>query len=980
MLKNLHKLVIKSYVGPLVLTFFIAEFVLIMQFLFLYIGDLVGKGLEWYIIAELLTYASARLAQLALPLAILLASIMTFGNMGEHFELSAMKSAGISLQRIMKPLIIVSVVLSIGSFFFANYVIPYTNLKMGSLLYDISNKRPEMNIKPGVFSNDIPNFSIKIKDKSKTGKMMYGFMIYDHRSHRGNVKVTLADSGFMEITGDQKYMIITLFGGKSYEEMKDERPIERKRPENRTFFDKQVSVFKLEDMDMKRTNENLFRHSHHMQRLGQLEKSSDSLTKVLNRKSSQYVNHLSKSNYFKYEVKYHKSKDSLKYVKDSIERFIPPDSLHVIVNIDSLYQTMDDRVKELVMRLALDNAKSTRKYISVNNDDFYARQKRINKHGIAWHNKFTLAFACLIFFFIGAPLGAIIRKGGFGLPFLVSITFFILYYVVSLMGRKFVEESVLLPWQGMWMSSLLTMPLGVLFTYKATTDSVLFDIGAYFDFVKRLFKVNEIQYRDPDSVFHKDVANLDNDACLTNLEGLKLQAEQLAQSVENDRTWINLYKMQFNYDTLKLESFISNYNSLYPVLAIRNRNNKVYYKSLHKFPKLNLDDYELAKNERIANYIFMSVGIFPIGILLLIRSSFKQKFLRQKIETIKKLLLIFEDNMKNGGEDTYTQTAEEEFYQSSFADARSSEHAGSRTADDDIEISDEYILNAINISRERIQQYLTYLENQTDNLFDFLKLVFSEDINSIDSLPNDIRYLRQLLHKRFKNNRLIDDALSNFFWVDFEKFRMNKQRIFLNYILFGFFLPFAAVVFYLYYAKIQQLIIDLQNTLTNLDDLQSLVADKRYEQSSVQFEDEYSAILHGQSELDGKEQIRVLTDKFYTELQQQINVLQKCDGSIFEFLHCLLTDNISDDINSLNNYRKRVKNFIQEKYGKDIDLLRSYDNFLYINNLEFKNSKIDIFIAYCFLTVFPVGFLYFVIKKKKLETIIREFELFLIDS
>ncbi len=645
MLKKLHKLVIKSYLGPLVLTFFIAEFVLIMQFLFLYIGDLVGKGLEWYIILELLTYASARLAQMALPLAILLASIMTFGNMGEHFELSAMKSAGISLQRIMKPLIILSIILSIGSFFFANYVIPYTNLKMGSLLFDITNKRPEMNIKPGVFSNDIPNFSIKISDKSKTSNMMYGFMIYDHRSYRGNVKVTLADSGFMEITGDQKYMIITLFGGKSYEEMKDDKPVERNRPESHHYFDKQVSVFKLEDMDMKRTNENLFRHSQHMQRIGQLEKSSDSLKRLLKRKNRQYIKHLKRSNYFKYEVKYNKTKDSLNYIADSIQKLRQPDSLLSIVNLDSLYKSLNKRSKEHVMFLALDNAKATRKYISTTNEDFYSRQKRINKHGVAWHRKFTLAFACLIFFFIGAPLGAIIRKGGFGLPFLVSITFFILYYVVSLMGKKFVEESVLLPWQGMWISSLLTMPLGVLFTYKATTDSVLFDIGAYTDFVKRLFKVNEIQYRDPDSVFHKDVKHLNKEEFLQQIKNLKLEAGKLAGEVENDRKFINLYAMQFKSDISLLKQFISNYNALYPVLTVRTRDDKVFYNKLKQFPKILVEDYELSKAGRIANYIFMTIGILPVGILLLIRSSFKQKVLVKKLRSTEKLLETFEENI-----------------------------------------------------------------------------------------------------------------------------------------------------------------------------------------------------------------------------------------------------------------------------------------------------------------------------------------------
>ncbi len=972
MLKNLHKLVIKSYLGPLVLTFFIAEFVLIMQFLFLYIGDLVGKGLEWYIIAELLTYASARLAQMALPLAILLASIMTFGNMGEHFELSAMKSAGISLQRIMKPLIIFSVVLSIGSFFFANYVIPYTNLKMGSLLYDISNKRPEMNIKQGVFSNDIPNFSIKIRDKSKTSNMMYGFMIYDHRSHRGNVKVTLADSGFMEITGDQKYMIITLFGGKSYEEMKDEKPVLKNRPENHSYFDKQVSVFKLEDMDMKRTNENLFRHSHHMQRLGQLERSSDSLTKVLKRKNNQYVKHLQTSNYFKYEVKYTHKRDSLKYIADSIRRLQQPDSLEVIANLDSIYKTLSVSHKEHVASLALDNAKATRKYISVSQEDFYSRQKRINKHGIAWHNKFTLAFACLIFFFIGAPLGAIIRKGGFGLPFLVSITFFILYYVVSLMGKKFVEESVLLPWQGMWMSSLITMPLGVLFTYKATTDSVLFDIGAYTDFIKRLFNVNKIEYRDPDSVFHKDVENLSGNEFLQNVTNLKLEVNKLALEVENSRKPINLYSMQFKYDTSSLENFVKNYNVLYPVLAIRTRHHSVFYKSLQQFPKVNIEDYELSKAERIANYFLMTIGIIPVGILLLIRASFKQKVLVKKLRMIENLLAMFEENIDPNEEIYEEETISKQEY--STLSTKIAEVADARTAEKAIKITDEEILTAIEANQKSVDDALNYLNAKTDNVFEFLTLVFSDDILEIEQLPNQLRLLKNLLHKKDNNNKLINDILDQFVWIDFDKYRIGSKRIFFHYVVFGFALPLSAPIFYAYYKKIKELILELQDMQTTLASLHDLISSKKYEENILSIDDECELVFNGKSELSDNEQINILVSKFKTDLSHQIDFLKECDNSFFKYLDFAFTRDFSEDMKDLHDYHRQAKNFINDKYEENEHILNRYKYFLEIDNLEYKKSKLAISVNYFFLTIYPIGFIYFVINEKKLKNIIENLE------
>lgn len=647
MLKKLHKLVITSYIGPLVMTFFIAEFVLIMHFLWLYIGDLVGKGLEWHIILELLLYASAGLVKMALPLAILLASIMTFGNMGEHFELSAMKSAGISLQRIMKPLIIFSVFISVGSFYFSNYVIPYTNLKMGSLLYDIGNQRPEMNIKPGIFNNDIPGFSIKIKDKNRDNNMMYDFMVYDHRERRGNPNVTLADSGTMEVTGDQKYMIITLYGGRSYDEMKESKPANKIYPERHTFFEKQTTIFELEGLDMERTDENLFKHHYQMKRIDELQESKDSLSENLENRKRQFVKGLIRTKYFKYERKSENVKDTVSLEKDSLRKLIPPEELQIIIDIDSLYTNSKNIDKEKILQMALENAENSKKYIDSNKKDLYEREKIISKHDIAWHEKFTLSFACLIFFFIGAPLGAIIRKGGFGLPFLVSVIFFLLYYVVSLMGRKFVEEGLLLPWQGMWLSSLLTLPLGIFFTYKATTDSVLFDIGAYLEFFKRPFKVLEIQYKDPSVVFHKDVEMPGNEIILRSIGNMVDSSTLLKDKIEDSyRTRDTLYFRHFSKDQSDIRLYIDNYDSLYGILAIKFRDQKFLKVVLEKFPKIDYEKYQMTKKKLIANYFLLTIGFFPIGMLVILRSYLKLRTLKQKVEMVAEKLKAIEDTAK----------------------------------------------------------------------------------------------------------------------------------------------------------------------------------------------------------------------------------------------------------------------------------------------------------------------------------------------
>jgi len=493
-MKKLHLLIIKSFIGPLILTFFIAEFVLIMQFLWLYISDLVGKGLELSVVLEFLLYSSANLVKMALPLAILLASIMTFGSLGENYELSAMKSAGISLPRIMTPMIIVSIVLGVGLFFFSNNVIPPLNLKMQALYYDISNKQPQMLIKTGVFNEGIPDFRIKVISKNPNNNMMYDFMIYDHREKRGNPKVTLADSGTIELTPSMKFLVITLYGGKTYEEIPENKSMEKTRPEHHTYFSKQIFNLELADTTFGGTPPELFKHSYQSKNVAELEYSSDSLSAGLYLKKKRFKDELKYNRYFKYKRKIEKN-DSLPAKKSDVHELLESYKLKVVTNLDSLFNESSEQVRSQIMNNAVLQAEQNRKFINSSFATIDERQKNIFKHKIAWHEKFTLPIACLIFFFVGAPLGAIIRKGGFGLPFLVSIVFFLVYYVISILGKNLVEEGVLLAWQGMWLSTMLTLPLGIFFTYKAATDSALFDLSTLIEFFKRPFSILKKRFR-----------------------------------------------------------------------------------------------------------------------------------------------------------------------------------------------------------------------------------------------------------------------------------------------------------------------------------------------------------------------------------------------------------------------------------------------------------------------------------------------------
>lgn len=487
-MKRLHKFIISSFVGPLVLTFFITTFILLMQFLWKWIDDLAGKGLSVSVIAELLLYVSASLVPMALPLAILLASIMTFGNLGENYELTALKSSGISLQRIMSPLIIFVVGISLLAFFFSNNVMPYANLKMQSLLYDVTQKRPEFNIREGIFYNGIDNFSIKISHRDNRTNLLHDIKIYDHTEARGNVSVTTADSGYMKMTADSN-LVFTLYNGYMYSELGGERTmrVHRTYPARRDHFERQDVVFSLSGFNLNRTDENLFKGGYKMMNLKQLTLTTDSLYSEYDETKKQFYKEVVVTNYFRTDPVYKKT-----LFKDTV---IQRDR-ETILNMDSIFENLDIPAKRSIITQALTLARATGGHVLAQKDNFLNKVRKIRRHEIEWHRKFTLSFACLVFFFIGAPLGAIIRRGGLGMPVVVSIIFFVIYYIVSISGEKFARESVMPAFEGMWLSSFLLLPVGVFLTYKATSDSAVLNIDTYLLFFKKIGKflrINENQ-------------------------------------------------------------------------------------------------------------------------------------------------------------------------------------------------------------------------------------------------------------------------------------------------------------------------------------------------------------------------------------------------------------------------------------------------------------------------------------------------------
>ena len=479
MLKKVDSFVLKSFIGPLILTFFIVLIIFVLQFLWLYIDDLAGKGLDLNILVELLYYFSLTFVPTALPLAILLASLMTFGNMGEFSELAALKASGISLQRLMMPLIVLLAIISIVSFFFSNNVLPYSTSKARTLMYDIKRKKPDINLQAGTFYDGVPDFSIKVTSKDPATNTLYKIIIYDHREQRGNVSVTLADSGFMKITPDESGLIFTLFDGYSFTEMaeKNSNTENKAHASRRDYFREQTIVIPLSGFDLERSGEGLFKSNALMLTMDELSYHVDSLGNAYNVRVNNHYNEYNgtktyRLSSFAIDARPIERRDTSKITK-VFDTYTLLDSLPLVER------------KNAITR-AIDYIKDSNTYLSQISESHKWEIRVLKKYEITWNERLTLSFACLIFFFIGAPLGAIIRKGGLGTPAIISVLFFVIYYVMSIVGKKLAEEDTVGAFVGTWAASYILLPIGVFLTYKATTDSTIIDINSYLSAFKKI--------------------------------------------------------------------------------------------------------------------------------------------------------------------------------------------------------------------------------------------------------------------------------------------------------------------------------------------------------------------------------------------------------------------------------------------------------------------------------------------------------------
>lgn len=464
-MKKIDKLILKAFLGPFMVTTSVVLFIFLMRFILTYFDEFVGKDLGFFVFVKLFSYFTLIMVPTSLPLAVLLASLMCYGNLGEFFELTAIKSAGISIDRALRPIMAVAILVSIGSFWFSNSVMPWANLKGWSLMWDVKTKKATLNLKEGIFYYDLPGYSIKVNKKYKDGKSLKGMVVYDHSENNGNRRVILADSGQMYTMLDNRYLVFELFNGNDYYEYTERSSVMPNQSQFvRNGFKTSKLVFDLSSFDMKKTEEEQFKHHQSMKNVSQLIKMSDSLGRDISvSRNSQFTT--SKQYYL-----YH-----LRDWKDTIKTIRKGKWIDSLINLS----IKNKRIQTELIATGVSQARNMQ--TSLESYKTYLHDKETDKArtDLEFFRKFTQSFACIVMFLIGAPLGAIIKRGGLGIPVLVSILFFILMYVLSINGEKWSREGLASPAFGAWFADAVLLVIGIYFLSKARNDSRLFDSDAY---------------------------------------------------------------------------------------------------------------------------------------------------------------------------------------------------------------------------------------------------------------------------------------------------------------------------------------------------------------------------------------------------------------------------------------------------------------------------------------------------------------------
>ncbi len=598
-IKKLDWFIIKSFTQLLLGTFFICLFIFIMQMLWQSVDEFVGKGLDFSVITQFFTLCSIALVSEALPLAILLASLMTFGNFGERLELLAMKAAGIPLIRIMMPIVVLCIVTGCVSFYFQNVVAPYAHMKLYTILYSIKQTSPEVEIPEGVFYDQIKGYNLFVQKKNKETGMLYKVMIYDMSAGFENANILVADSGKLESTPDDLYLMIQLHSGEQFSNITDQNINKRNVPYRRETFRKKVVLIPT-DGKFEMKDDGSFKSNAKSQNMNELKNSIASYTL--------YNDSIGHNNW----------KSAMKSVFNIKTVYTSEDSTYMnrsgvfSINTDSIYNTATNSDKTTWKKEQLKKIKQLKSEYQVKYNTLRNLDKQLNKCKINWWEKITLSLACIIFFFIGAPLGAIVRKGGLGYPVLISVAIFILYYLLNTSASKLAREGEWNTFMGSWLSTFVLAPLGVLFTYQSNKDSAIFNLDAYKEFFRVLFCIKEKR-----NVTLKEVVIDDPDysAGYEKLQEIINISHNFNEKREFNRIpsvkEIFFQEKDGSIDKLNdtLEELVSEFGN--------SRNKKVILK-INQYPVLSVDTITSPFKQKWMN--IASLLIIPVGILIYARA------------------------------------------------------------------------------------------------------------------------------------------------------------------------------------------------------------------------------------------------------------------------------------------------------------------------------------------------------------------------
>ena len=605
-IKRLYLFMLKTFMPQFLMTFFICLFILMMQFLFKHINDLVGKGLSMDVLGELFFYAALTTVPLALPLAILLASLMTFGNLGEHVELTAMKASGISLIRVMKPLIILIAAVSVGAFFFQNNVLPQTQVKMWQLMFSARQKSLTLDIMEGSINTQIPGYNVYVKKKNKETDMLYKILLYDVSTASTYPRVVAADSGKLSMTKDMKHLVLELYRGNWYEDVKQggNSQFGKEMFRRESFHDKEILI--PYDATFTKIDDEGLKSQYIGKNFNELTHSIDSLQLRIDSAGTVLAGELRRVPVLgvsSTRVEYHDGK--------SVTVPVKPVQMKAPLDIDSIFDVLTVAEKSNISSRAAMIAASAQQECNFKSFGLQDDGEVLRRHQIELQKKFTLSLACLIFFFIGAPLGAIIRKGGLGTPVVVSVILFIIYYMIDNTGYKLARDGHWPVWQGIWLSSAVLLPLGIFLTYKAVNDSAVFNPDTYLNFFRRLFGVHQTR-----SLTMKEVIidELDPGTAIGHIEEVKRQCNEFLQAYPARQSFLDYFSK--GYDKQRLNALSASIESAVDYLA--NSREKIVLNKAMDYPVVRrLLTYHITNYPKlgyaIATLLPLSIPIYIIG-------------------------------------------------------------------------------------------------------------------------------------------------------------------------------------------------------------------------------------------------------------------------------------------------------------------------------------------------------------------------------